>query len=101
MNLTVLAVESDDEDTYTGLVRKRLRAGVSIVPLASGFVGAPAFADHPPSASSPFLAASEGGGGSATRSQETDSPTTLPPLFKQALNYFRSCETEGVDENFL
>jgi len=76
--------------------------GVSTVPSASVSAGAPTFIDHPPSASSSLpVAALEGGGESATRSQETDSPTPLPPLLKQALGRFQSCEAEGLDDNLL
>ena len=72
-----------------------------MVPSTSVSVGALSFMDHPRSASSPLLAALEGGGESVTRSQKTDSPTPLPPLFRQALNHFRSCEAEGLEENLL
>jgi len=50
----VLAVESDDEDTCTGLVFKRPRVGAYAVPSASVSAGTPTFIDHPLSASSPF-----------------------------------------------
>ena len=97
-----MAVESDDEDTCTGLVFKRPRVGASAVPSTSVSAGAPTFIDHPLSASSPFPAvALEGGGESATRSQETDSPMPLPLLLRQALSRFQSCEAEGLDDNLL
>ena len=98
----VLAVESDDEDTCIGLVFKRPRVGTSVVPSASVSAGAPTFIDHSPSASSPLPAAAlEGGGESATRSQEMDSPTPLPLLLRQALSRFQSCEAEGLDDILL
>jgi len=97
----VLAVESDDEDTCTGLVHKLPRVGASMVPSTSISAGAPTFVDHPPSASSPFPAALGGGEGRATRSQGIESPTPLPPLFRQAFSYFRSGGLEGLDNNLL
>jgi len=84
----VLAVESDDEDTCTDLVYKRPRVSVSTMPSTSVSAGASTFVDHPPSASFPLPAALEGGKGSATRIQGTDSPIPLPPLFRQALRHF-------------
>jgi len=72
----VLAVESNDEDTYTGLVHKRPRVGASMVPSPSASAGAPTFVDHPPSTSSPFPAVLGGGEGSATRNQILGTPST-------------------------
>jgi len=98
----VLVVESDDEDTCTGLVFKRPRVGASVVPSASVSAGTPTFIDHPPSASSPLPTATlEGGGESVTKSQESDSPPPLPLLLRQALSRFRSYEAEGLDDNLL
>jgi len=48
----VVAFETDDEDTCTGLVFKRQRVGEAVAPSASASGGTPTFMDHPPSASS-------------------------------------------------
>jgi len=98
----LLAVESDDEDTCTGLVFKRRRVGASAVPSASVSAVAPTFIDHPPSASSPLpVVTLKGGGESATRNQETNSPKPLPLLLRQALSRFQSCEADGLYDNLL
>jgi len=60
----VVAVDSDDEETCTGLVFKRQRVGEAMAPSPSPSGGIPAFRDNPPSTSSPCqLVVHEGGGG--------------------------------------
>jgi len=71
------------------------------MPSASASAGALNFVDQPLSASSPFPAVLGGRAGSATRSQGTESPIPLPPLFRQAFGYSRSGGLVGLDNDLL
>ena len=88
-----MVVETNDEDTCTGLVFKRQRVGEAAVPSASTSGGTPAFRDHPPSASSPLQrVVHEGGGESALEGQEIPSTSQLPVLLQRIFNRFQDKE---------
>jgi len=97
----VLAVETDDEDTSTGLVFKRQRVGEVVVPSASASGGTPTFMDHPPSTSSPLqLVVHEGGGESAPEGQEMPSTSQLPMFLQRLFNCFQDKEVvESLNGN--
>jgi len=79
----VVAVESDDEDTCTGLVFKRQRVGGVVTPSTSAFGGTPTFMDHPLSASSSLqVVVHEGGGESALEGQDMPSTSQLTLLLQ-------------------
>jgi len=79
----VEATASEDEDTCTGLVFKRKRAGDDVAPSHSASDGhAPSFRENPPSASSPRdLIMLEGGGESAPGGDQGMPPTANLPAF--------------------
>jgi len=89
----VVAVNSDDEDTYTGLVFKRHRVGEVVVPSPSAYGGTPTFRDNPPSASSPCqLVVHESARESAPEAQHVPSAPKLPTLLQQILKRFQDKE---------
>jgi len=99
----VVVVESDYEETCTGLVFKRQRVGETVAPSTSASGGTPTFMDHPPSASSPLpLVVYEGGGESASEAQEMPSTSPLPMLLQRIFSRFQDKEVvEGLSGNFL
>jgi len=98
----VVVVESDDEDTCTGLVFKRPRAGETATPSASVSGGTPAFIDHPPSTSSPLqVVAIEDGGENVPEGRETPSTSQLPLLLQRLFDHFQDKEVvESLSGNF-
>jgi len=99
----VVAVESDDEDTCTGLVFKRQRVGEAVAPSPSASGGTPDFRDNPPSAFSlRHLIVHEGGGESALEGQEMPSTSELPTLLQQIFKRFQDKEVlESLSGNFI
>jgi len=92
--VVAVVVNSENEDTCTGLVLKRLRVGEAVEPSHSVSGGlTPAFRDNPPSASSPcHLIVHEGGGESVLEGQQTSppSPSSSLPFSKKPSNAFRT-----------
>ena len=96
-----MVVETDDEDTCTGLVFKRQRVGETVTPSPSISGGTPTFRDNPPSASSPRqLVVNEGGGESAPGGQEMPSTSELPTMLQRIFNRFQDKEVlESLSDN--
>jgi len=102
--VVVMTVDSEDEDTCTGLVFKRLRVGEAAAPshFASGGL-IPVFRDNPPSASSPRdLIVHENGGEIAPEDCPMPPAPKLIALLQQALKRFQDKEMlESLSGNLL
>jgi len=89
----VRAIESEDENTDTGLVFKRPRVGVTTTSLSATDGHAHSFRDNPPSASSPRgLLTLEGGGESAPGRDQVPPAPELPAILQHALRCFKEKE---------
>jgi len=100
----VVAIDSEDKDTCTGLVFKRLRAGEATVPSHSAFGGiTPLFRDNPLNASSSLdLIVHEGGGETAPEYCPMPPAPELPTFLQQALKCFQDKEMlESLRGNLL
>ena len=95
----MVVVDSDNEETCTGLVFKRQRVGEAVEPSPSASGGTPTFRDNALSASSLFqLLVHEGGGESAPEGQQVPSAPELPMLLQQILKRFQDKEVlESLD----
>jgi len=87
----VVAADTEEEDTGSGLVFKRQMVGDVEAPTHSAFDGhAPSFRDTPPSASFPHdLIVHEGGGESTPDDHQTPPAIELPAILQQALRRFQ------------
>jgi len=102
--VVAVVVDSEDEDTYTVLVFKRLRVGEAVAPSHSTSGGlTPAFKDNPPSASSPRnLIVHEGGGESTPKGQQMPPPLELHAFLQEALKRFQDQDmVKSLEGNFL
>jgi len=100
----VVAIGSEDKDTYTGLVFKRPRVGDVEAPSNSTSDGhAPFFKDNSPNASSPCnLIMHEGGRENAPEGGQVPPTAELPAILQQALRCFQNKEVvESLGEDLL
>ena len=99
----MVVVDSDNEETCTGLVFKRQRVGEAVEPSPSASGGTPTFRDNALSASSLFqLLVHEGGGESAPEGQQVPSAPELPMLLQQFLKRFQDKEVlESLSGNLF